>query len=87
MTNAAKRHPNYGRLQVDFAGTRDEAIEFARSNNLSVGNKNHLGNEGLPTLSAIYTSRAGKRALFDRLAALGWDDGSVLDTSYTEVTR
>lgn len=64
-------------LEVDFAGTREEAREFVAANNsvrpaLHLGNGKR-GNEGLPTLTMRCTSRAKVQVGYAALAALGFD--------------
>lgn len=63
-----------GRIAVDFAGTREEAIEFARKNGLHVSASNPKLE--LPQLTLPFTSIAKRKAASAKFTELGWDEGS-----------
>lgn len=79
---------NYGILVVDFAGTPEEAREFVKDKPaLKVGKFPNVGNEGLPALTAMYTSAQMKLEKLSILESLGWDRGSVIDKPYNYAPR
>lgn len=72
----------YGRLNVDFAGTRAEAREFAKKHGFSVGNKPGA-DEGIVQITAYYTNPDIRNRALQILKDEGWDREFVSDFSYT----
>ena len=65
-------------LTVDFAGTRDEARQFASQHkDLHLAHKASPG-ESLPMLTSRCTSQRKRADVMGLLDSLGWDEDSVI---------
>ncbi len=77
-----------GSVSVDFAGTKDEVLEFCRENSaafphrLTSGPSAKESPNGVQTVFVRFYNRRELGRIVDELAKLGWDLGSLLIRKY-----